>query len=149
MNLNKNNKIRQILADTYQCRHVCTTFRQEFIAKLFYFEKNPFSEDFTSLHTVYKDAVAGLIIQRYNDLLEKYKIFKKVGFYDIYKNKTIDADKLLQIKKETYNILRNFYNNEIMPVLQELNDDSSCFYNVYPIKNYIFRPLKDRSHMII
>ena len=148
MNLN-NDKIRERLTDKHNSRHVCTNFRSEFVMRLFNFENDQFSEDYVNLHTTFKDAVAGLIIEKYNQLLAKHKILKKVGIYLLYKNKTIDPDKLLEIKKANYHILRNYYNTKIMPILQKLNDDPSKMYNVIPIVGYKFKPLKDRSHLII
>jgi len=130
-------------------RNACTTYRQQFIAELLYFHKDQFSEDYTLLHTSYKDSTAGLLIEKYNELLKPYNIFKTIGIYQFYKNKTIDADELLEIKRTNYYILRNFYNNHILPVLQELNDDKSGMFNVYPIIGFKFKPLKDRSHLII
>jgi hypothetical protein len=113
------------------------------------FSEDKFCEDFVRLHTSYKNAVGGLMIDKYNELLENQKIFKKVGIYALRKHKTINKDELLEIKKVNYYILRNYYNNHIMPILQELNDDPSGMFNVYPIVNFQFKPLKDRSHLII
>ena len=143
-----NDKIEKKLIGS-NSRNACTTYRQKFIAELLYFHNDQFSEDYTLLHTSYKDSVAGLLIEKYNELLKPYNIFKTIGIYKFYKNKTIDADELLEIKKVTYYILRNYYNNYIMPVLQKLNDDPSGKYNVYPIIGFKFKPLKDRSHLII
>ena len=147
--MNLKEHIRGKLTSIHNCRNAFTTYRENFITKLLCFNNDIFSEDFVSLHTSFKNSVAGLLMEKYNELLKPYKIFKKMGIYQLYKRKTIDAEELLEIKKVNYYILRNYYNNHILPVLQELNDHPSGEHNVFPVIGYKFRYLKNRSHLII
>ena len=152
--MNLNNNIIKDLILSGNGRSTCSIQRVNFVSELLLFKNEMFDEDINSFHTGFKNSITSLIVNKYIDLIRPYPISKRCGIYMRNKSlqkgmKYITDRELLELKKRNYHIIRDYYNNEIIPVIQQLNDHPENKYNVYPVVGYKFKPLKDRSHLII
>ena len=152
MNLNNDNIKDMILSG--QGRATCGHERVNFISELLLLKNDMFEEDIPKFHTGFKNSITTLIMKKYIELIRPYPISKRCGIY--MRNKTlrkgmkyITDQELLELKRRNYNIIRDYYNKDIIPVIQELNDNTNNEHNIYPVEGYKFKPLKDRSHLII
>ena len=128
------------------CMHAISQPKRDQIKKIMYF--SPFDDIFI-IRTQYSDSICSIIQEKYIDILAKdtKKKFKEFGYFRLSKNYIYCFSKkeLKQIKINTYKKLFDYYNKILVPMLQKASEK----VDIISIKNFKFKPLKDRSHLII
>jgi hypothetical protein len=130
------------------CMHAVSQPKRDQIMKIMYFNNKPFDDIFI-LRTQYSDSICSIIQEKYIDILFKdtKRKFKEFGYFVLRKPyiNCFSKKELKQIKINTYKKLFDFYNQCLVPMLQTASEK----VDIISIVNFKFKPLKDRSHLII
>jgi len=130
------------------CMHAVSQPKREQIMKIMYFNNKPFDDIFI-LRTQYSDSICSIIQEKYIEFLSKAtnNRFKEFGYFCLRKPyiNYYTEKQLKQIKINIYKKLFNYYNQTLVPMLQTASEK----VDIISIKDFKFKPLKDRSHLII
>lgn len=125
-------------------RHTLSPYKRQQIQKLLCI--NNFTDVFL-MRTKFSDSLCSLLQLKYENVLKQYNnAFCKYGFFKL-KKPYLDyftEEELKQIRINTYKQLRQYYNDVLVPMLQRCSEKQA----IISIKNYQFKQLDDKSHMI-